>query len=91
MLAEPAVPPYVLAGEGSCNDACFRLEAEPVVSGPSGSGTRLEVSLSASAIALSGVAGEPAMSNNSTGGIGMTVAGMLSIGGKESGRAENKI
>ena len=62
MLAEPAVPPYVLAGEGSCNEACLTLEAEPLVSWSVGS-IAAEGSLTALALALSGVAGEPAMSS----------------------------
>ena len=63
MLAEPAVPPYVLAGEGSCNEACLTLEAEPLVSWSVASIAAKEGSLTALALALSGVAGEPAMSS----------------------------
>ena len=82
MLAEPAVPPYVLAGDGSCSEACLMLEAEPLVFWSVVGIAVLEESLAASTLPLSGVAGEPAMSSCSTllRGMGMTVAGMLSIG-----------
>ena len=63
MLAEPAVPPYVLAGEGSCNEACLTLEAEPLASWSVTSIAAGEGDLTASALPLSGVAGEPAMTN----------------------------
>ena len=66
MLADPAVSPYVLAGDGSCNEACLTLEVVTV-----------DESWEASALDLSGVAGEPAIATCSNKAIGRTVAGML--------------
>lgn len=63
MLAEPAVSPYVLAGEGSCNEACLTLEAEPLVSWSVVNIAAEDRSLTALALPLSGVAGEPVMSS----------------------------
>lgn len=95
MLAEPAVPPYVLAGDGSCSEACLMLEAEPLMLWPVVvvGIAAVEGSLAASTLPLSGVAGEPAMSSYRilVRGMGMTGAGMLSIEGKEGARAWNKL
>ena len=76
MLADPAVPPYVLAGDGSCNEACLTLGAVAV-----------DESWEASTLDLSGVAGEPAIAICSNKAIGRTVAGMLLIKGNEGARA----
>ena len=66
MLADPAVSPYVLAGDGSCNEACLTLDVVAV-----------DESWEVSALDLSGVAGEPAIATCSNEAIGRTVAGML--------------
>lgn len=66
MLADPAVSPYVLAGDGSCNEACLTPEAVAV-----------DESWEASALDLSGVAGEPAIATCSNEAVGRSVAGML--------------
>ena len=80
MLADLAVSPYVLAGDGSSSEACLVFVAVAV-----------DESWEVSALDLSGVAGEPAIATCSNEAIGGTVAGMLCIKVNEGARAWNKM